>query len=286
MAYTFGVICDIGVGPEQGGRQRNEDNYLIGYDGSVRSQRDQVETVEDQPGDGALLAVCDGMGGHDFGHVASTTAVSVLGKLYQPGAPKRPAKVLLKYVQDAHHQLYWAARNDGPVTMGTTLTAAWLIQGKAAWAHVGDSRLYLFRNGRLFQLTSDQTRNEFARRDGRPVSAEGDHLCQNFIYGSRGLGDNTTLRLEHGVDSGAEVLHEGDRLMLCTDGLTCSVDDPTIARILGEDGEPQQAAEQLDALARQFGSRDNITVVVVRVDRVPDEDLDEWQDEGEETLRF
>ncbi len=285
MAYTIGLVCDVGVGPAAGGRERNEDSYLLCCDGGITWRTLDGDRSLDQPGDGVLLAVCDGMGGHDDGHVASATAAQVLAKLYQPGAPKRPARVLLKYLLDSHRQLYWAARNDGPVSMGTTVTAVWLLNGTAAWAHVGDSRLYLCRSGRLFQLTADQTRNEFARRDGRPVSVEGDHLVQSFIYGSRGLGDNTSLRLEHGLDSGAEVLHRGDRLLVCSDGLTSAVPDDVILATLQAHDEPQLAANALLKLALERGSTDNVTIVVVRVDD-PGEAVDEWVDDAEETVQF
>jgi protein phosphatase len=286
MSCTVGVVCDIGAGPARGGRERNEDNYLVCQGGTVRYHVDGTEIAEPQAGDGVLVAVCDGMGGHTDGHVASTTAIRVLSKLYQPGAPKRPAKVMLTYIQDSHRQLHFAARHQGPVEMGTTLTVAWLVNGKCCWAHVGDSRLYLHRNGRLFQLTADQTRNEFARRDGRSPTPDGEHLVQNFIYGSRGMGDNASLRLEHGLDSGAEVLHAGDRLLLCSDGLTGAVPDDVVALTLARIPDPQQCATRLQELALERGSRDNVTIVIVRVDEVPKEDVEEWVDDPEETVQF
>lgn len=279
--FTVGVTCDIGVGPAHGGRERNEDNYLVCYQNLVSYSADGAESRSPQAGTGLLAAVCDGMGGHADGDIASTTAAKVLAKLYQPGSPHRPAKVLLKYVLESHRQLHWAARQDGPVGMGTTLTAIWLINGQAAWTHVGDSRLYLHRNRNLLQLTRDHTRNEFARRDGRPTTPDGDHLVQTFIYGSRGLGDNAALRLEQGKDSGAEMLHAGDRLLLCSDGMSSAVSEAQITRILSEVSEPQEAAEQLRDLAKRQGSRDNITVIIIRVDSVtepehsPDDDPDD-----------
>lgn len=285
MSFTVGVVCDIGAGPEQGGRERNEDNFLVCTNGTVWYHVQGVHTRVPQVGDGVLVAVCDGMGGHSDGDVASTTAARVTAKLYQPGAPKRPAKVLLKYVHESHRQLHWAARSDGPVGMGTTLTAAWLLNGQACWVQVGDSRLYLYRNRQLKQLTADQTRNEFARRDGRPQTPDGDHLAQTFIYGSRGLGDNAALRLEQGLDSGTEVLHRADRLLLCSDGLTGVVDDARICRALSEHEDPQRAAEVLLRLAVERGSRDNITAVVVRVDDLP-EAVGEWMDDPDETVQF
>lgn len=285
MSFTVGVVCDIGAGPEHGGRERNEDNFLVCRDGEVWYHEGGIHVRAPQPGDGLLVAVCDGMGGHANGDLASTTAARVLAKLYQPGAPRRPARVLLKYVVESHRQLHWATKREGAPPMGTTLTSAWLVNGTCAWVHVGDSRLYLFREHRLLQLSSDQTRNEFARRDGRPQTPDGDHLAQTFIYGSRGLGDNAALRLEKGLDSGAEVLHAGDRLVLCSDGLTGVVSDGTIRELLGAHADPQAAADALRAVALARGSRDNVTVLVVRVERV-EGSVDEWADDPDDTVRY
>lgn len=273
MSYAIGSVCHVGVGPDKGGRERNEDNFLVCHDGwaSYRSEEGHAERAR-QEGAGTLVAVCDGMGGHADGDVASATAVQVLRKLYQPGVPRRPARVLLKYIQDSHRQLHQAATEDGPVKMGTTLTAAWFVHGTMAWAHVGDSRLYLFRGGNLLQLTTDQTRNEFARRDGLPLTRDGEHLVQNFIYGSRGLGDNAELRLEHGLDSGAEVLYEGDRVLLCTDGITTGLKHQALLEILGMDRHPQEVVELLTERAIKSGTRDNVTAILVQIDALSAKD--------------
>jgi len=288
MAYSIGVVCSIGVGPERGGRSRNEDNYLICRDNEITYLQGGHERKETGGGDGLLLAVCDGMGGHEDGHIASTTAARVIAKLYRPGAPKDPPRALLRYIQDAHRRLYWKARDKGPVSMGTTLSVCWLLNGNAAWAQVGDSRVYLFREDRLVLLTADHTRNEFARRDGLDDVVDGETLSQNFIYGSRGLGDNTGLRLEPGLDSGLEPLARGDRLLICSDGLWGSVDDASMADVLRNTPDPQAASVALMERAIARGSLDNITVLVVRVDSRPHNSLPEWDedDNDESTVMF
>lgn len=285
MAYRIGIVCTVGVGPERGGRAENEDNYVVCEGDVVRFLDDGEERAEPGHGDGVLLAVCDGMGGHEHGQVASTTAARVLAKLFRPGVPRDPAKTLLKYIQQAHRQLHERARAVGPVRMGTTLTACWILNGKASWAHVGDSRLYLFRADTLIRLTPDHTRNEFARRDGLPPHEGGDHLCQTFIFGSRGLGDNASIRLDAGLDSGSDRLMEGDLLLLCSDGLTGTVDDDSVADLLRRHPDPQQAADALLAAAIARGSTDNITVLIVRVDATP-HDGDPWADETDDTVMF
>ncbi len=285
MSLTIGRICDLGVGKAAGGRDRNEDNLLVCHEGEVSLLVDGQERRAKQEGEGTLLVVCDGMGGHADGHVASTAAVRVMAKLYQSGAPRRVVRVLHNYVLEAHRSLHRAARQNGPVAMGTTLTAAWLVQGVCAWVHVGDSRLYLFRGGQLFRLTADHTRNEFARRDGLPTTPMGEHLAQNFIYGSRGLGDDASLRLDKGADCGAEALQKGDWLLLCTDGVTGTLSDEEVGEILRRHTEPQACAAALHRRAIERGSRDNVTAMVVRVDEVPGQGSD-WLDDPEETVQF
>lgn len=285
---TIGVVCSVGIGPARGGRSRNEDNYLVCKDRQVQYLDGDREVRQPAGGEGVLLAVADGMGGHDDGHVASTTAARVVAKLYKPGVPKDPSRALLKYVQDAHDRLYWKARDRGPVTMGTTLSICWVIEGVCSWVQVGDSRIYLYRGGQLLPLTPDHTLNEFARRDGRAERVDGEQLAQSFIYGSRGIGDNTRLRLEPGRDSGQVALNQGDRLVLCTDGVWGSVDDVSIADVLRNTPEPQAAAVSLMERAITRGSTDNITVLVARIDSVPSlgVGVDEWEDDGEETIMY
>ena len=270
--YTIGIVCSVGVGHARGGRSRNEDNYLICRDGRATWRDGDGERSPAIFGEGQLVAICDGMGGHSDGDVASTTAVRVLAKLYRPGAPRDPARALRKYIQESHRRLHARARAEGPVTMGTTMTACWLLGGVAGWAQVGDSRLYLYREGTIRQLSIDQTRDEFARRDGRPSPADGAHLAQSFIFGSRGLGDDGSLRLEVDKDAGCLILQRGDRLLLCTDGLWGAVDDISMADVLRNTPDPQAAAVGCMERAIARGSTDNITVMVIRVDQTPPTD--------------
>ena len=172
---------------------------------------------------------------------------------------------MLRYVRESHERLHWKTAEAG-ASMGTTLVVAWLLRGTFSWVNVGDSRLYRYRDDTLELLTLDHTRNEFARRDGRPeVAPELDHLSQNFIFGSRGLGDNASLRLEPGLDSGTEPLEPGDVLLLCSDGVWDFVDSERIADILQRNAEPQVATDTLVQAAMNAGSNDNLTALVVLV---------------------
>jgi len=267
MGYRIGLMCSVGIGPERGGRTRNEDNFLVCNNGKVRYLEAGHERSKAGEGDGMVVAVCDGMGGHEDGHVASLTATKVMSRLYKPGVPSNPERTLLRYVKDSHRALHWKAAEAGPVTMGTTLTIAWLLHGTVSWVSVGDSRLYRLRQDQLELLTRDHTRNEFARRDGTTmVPDEGNHLAQNFIYGSRGLGDNANIRLEPGIDSGTLPLEAGDRLLLCSDGLWAHVDAYTISTLMWEKPDPQASAFALTKTALDQGATDNITAIVIHVD--------------------
>lgn len=288
MGYLVGVVCDRGAPPEAGGRERNEDSFLVCAEGQARVLVDGAEQLRPVEGDGVLMGVFDGMGGHASGHIASAAAARVMAKLYQPGAPKRPARVLLRYLRQSHDTLHQRTVGpDGRGTMGTTATVAWLLRGQLSWAHVGDSRLYHWRAGRLTRLSEDHTRNAFLKRDGRPLEpTTGEQLAQNFIYGSRGFGHDAQLRLEHGLDSGTEPLEIGDRVLLCTDGISGVLDDERLAELLGAELSAEGHAQALATAALAAGSLDNVTAVVVHVDPTPDALVDTWMDDGEETVMF
>jgi protein phosphatase len=150
--------------------------------------------------------------------------------------------------------------------MGTTLTSLWMLNGQAFFTHVGDSRLYHWRQGKLRRITQDHTRANFAVRDGRPPDSNGAFLAQNFVYGSRGFGNNKGIRVDAGKDTGVIELEIGDRLMLCSDGLSGMVPDHRIGDVLSEVPGPQPAATALMERALAAGSNDNVTVIVARVD--------------------
>lgn len=265
---TIGVVCSRGIGPERGGRARNEDNYLVCRDGQARYRSGDDEAVEPVTSTGQLLCVADGMGGHEDGDLASSAAVRAMARLFKRGAPKDPELHLHRFVLDAHRRLHAKVAELGPVRMGTTLTAVWVLDGRAYWCHVGDSRLYLYRKGKLAQITLDHTRAEFARRDGRMADQDGAFLAQNFVYGSRGFGDDAGIRIDAGSDTGSFQLQPGDLLVLCSDGLSGPVDQHRIASGLRAVPEPQAAAVALMERALASGGDDNVTVIVARADRV------------------
>jgi PPM family protein phosphatase len=222
--------------------------------GRFRSKNEDTPFTRD-----GLYAVADGMGGHRGGDVASQIAVEVLAEEFQ--APD--AVALLDAVHAANDAVYGHASDDPDLRgMGTTLIAIAPVSDgdhdTVAWVHVGDSRIYLFRDGELTQLTEDHTLVEEMVRDGRiaPEDARS-HPQRNIV--TRALGIDADVL----IDAGTVDPYEGDRFLLCSDGLFNEVEEPRIAATLRRLADPKEAADELVRLANEHGGRDNITVVVV-----------------------
>ena len=208
-----------------------------------------------------LFAVADGMGGHRAGEVASELALSHLAATV--GGEAAGGDVIARALRESNEAIRREARQrPALVGMGTTCTAA-VIGVDIRIAHVGDSRAYLLRNGVLRQLTEDHSL--VARMVGEgliePDSAEAKRV-RHVI--TRALGADDDVK----VDVVAVDRAEGDQLLLCTDGLHGQIDDTTIERALMEAPDPGTAAELLIALANDAGGDDNVTVIVINVDRL------------------
>ena len=263
------MVCSAGIGPARGGRAVNEDNYLVCRGGEVRFREGEKEFVKRvEGGAGTFLAVADGMGGHEDGDLASSAAVQAMARLYARGRPEAPELGLHRFVVRAHRRIRESISRRGPVKLGTTLSCVWILDDRVFWIHVGDSRLYHYRQGVLTCLTSDHTRGEFARRDRRPIPRDAHQLAQTFVYGSRGLGDDDAIRIDPGRDTGSFRIRQGDTILLCTDGLSAFVDEYRIAWALQEVPSPAACSEVLLERAIAQGSNDNITVMVAKVDSV------------------
>lgn len=205
-----------------------------------------------------LFAVADGLGGHRAGEVASTVAVETLFA----HAPKHAdAKGLARAVRAANAAVIEAAEQGrGREGMGTTLTAAMVEGTRIALAHVGDSRAYLLARGELVQLTEDHSLVADMVRSGT-LSTEAARVHPNRSVITRALGSDPNM-----VADALEVdASPGDRLLLCTDGLTGMVEDAAIAEVLRTAPSPKAAVARLVAAANDAGGHDNITVVVVDV---------------------
>jgi protein phosphatase len=215
--------------------------------GRVRAGNEDSYMAEDP-----LYAVADGMGGHQGGEVASSLALETVAK----GKGN-----LEQRVREANSAVFSHAAGDPGLTgMGTTLTVLLADGNVLRLAHVGDSRAYMFRDGEIQRLTKDHTVVERLVDEGKLTAQEAEIHPQRSIL-TRALGVDTALQ----VDQAAIEPKHGDRLLLCSDGLTGMVDEARIAEILGSKKDPQDAADALVEAANEAGGQDNITAVVIDV---------------------
>jgi protein phosphatase len=226
------VATDIGLI-----RERNEDSYL----------------VEDP-----LFAVADGMGGHRGGDVASRLALETLGSVFASG----DAVALAEQVQEANRAVFARSRRDRAVAgMGTTLTAALIDGDRARLAHIGDSRAYLLRDRELRMLTEDHTLVQQMLRQGEISEHEAGRHPQRSVV-TRALGMDASVP----VDEIVVDLRPGDRLLLCSDGLTSMVSDDDVRSVLEAEPDTERAAAALVRAANEAGGADNTTVILIDVE--------------------
>jgi PPM family protein phosphatase len=209
-----------------------------------------------------VFVVADGMGGAQAGEVASKIATET----FEQGLPDSgsPEERLAERVREANHQIHELSRADRErAGMGTTLTAAYVDDTSVAIAHVGDSRAYLFRDGTLERLTQDHSLVEELVRQGKltPEQAAG-HPQRSII--TRALGPEASVE----VDTWTYPVRAGDILLLCSDGLTTMISEDRVAEILSGAGSLDGTAEALIDAANEAGGRDNITVVLFRLEEV------------------
>ncbi|HWR50534.1 MAG TPA: protein phosphatase 2C domain-containing protein [Bryobacteraceae bacterium] len=243
----------------------------VGYSTDIGCRRDTNEDCVQltEPSDpavitakGLLLIVADGMGGSEAGEVASRIAAHVISVSYYASTAK-PAEALKIAFQEANSEIRrFAFDRPDWRGMGTTATAVAIVNGLAFCAHVGDSRLYLVRAGRIYRMTEDHSAvNEMVKRGAISQDEARRHADRNVILRALGGGDNIETALWNEPMS----VGTGDRIVACTDGLHDVVADDEIRRA-AEDGGPPWACEQLVALARQRGGPDNITVAIAAME--------------------
>ena len=224
--------------------------------GQLRTGNEDAMHVGD-----SVFAVADGMGGHAAGEVASALALEPIadldGRVF--GDDQQARKALEDAVVEANRVVVEAAEHDDTLHgMGTTLTAA-LFEGRRLHvAHVGDSRAYLLRQGRVTQLTRDHTFVQQLIDDGTITAAEAaTHPHRSVV--TRAIG--TSAEVE--IDLETLDLASGDAVLLCSDGLSGVVDDDDIAELLTSDRTPEQTVAALVDAANEAGGPDNITAVLL-----------------------
>lgn len=210
-----------------------------------------------------LLVVADGMGGAAAGDVASSVAVAHLVPLDgDEHSSDELLDLLRRAVSDAHGDLLnYARERPANAGLGTTVIALLRTGATAAMVHIGDSRAYLMRDGEMHQVTHDHTFVQHLVDTGQLTSEEAENHPQRSVL-LRVLGDSGA---EVELDESVRELRDGDRWLLCSDGLSSYVSAETIADVLAEAADPGQCADDLVQLALRAGGQDNITVIVADV---------------------
>jgi PPM family protein phosphatase len=251
IQVSAAVLSDVGMV-----REHNEDAVMV-----VEYRRDSLV----EPAENYLYAVCDGMGGAEAGEIAAAIAVTTIRGYVQErlaGADMLdPCKVMVAALEEANSKIieYQTAHPESR-GMGSTGVTALVRPPEVALAWVGDSRAYLLEGGVLKQVTKDHSLVQRLVEIGQ-ISAEEakHHEHKNVITRSLGARQSGAA----GAESITLKLRRGDRMLLCSDGLTAHVDDPDIAKILRRHSSPVEAARELIAAANAGGGTDNISVAVV-----------------------
>jgi protein phosphatase len=209
-----------------------------------------------------LFVVADGMGGAQAGEVASRIAVESFGDGL--GGAGSPEETLAEHARVANARIHELSQSNAEQAgMGTTLTALYVGELEVAIAHVGDSRAYCLRDGELLRLTDDHSLVDELIRQGRLTPAEAEDHPQRSII-TRALGPEEAVE----VDTRAYRARSGDVYLLCSDGLTTMLDDAELVQVLRAHPRLSEAGEALIARANEAGGRDNITVILLRVEDV------------------
>ncbi len=229
-------------------------------DAGRKRRRNEDSFVREPP----LFAVADGMGGAQAGEVASRLAAAAFREFHEADE-RDPEERVAAIIQEANRRIYERARSDAQASgMGTTITAALVSGGSVAIGHVGDSRAYRLRGGRLEQLTEDHSLVADLVRSGRLTPEEADAHPQRSVI-TRALGTD----LEVDVDTFTVEAEADDVFVLCSDGLTTMVDDEDIARTVANADSLEHATKALVKAANRAGGEDNVTVVLFRLEGEP-----------------
>jgi len=229
------------------------------------------------PVDERLAIVADGMGGHASGEVASRMAVETVVEYFSETADEQtitwPFKVdrdsradvtrLVTAIKLANLKIYEKAQRDAACKgMGTTIVSALFLEDKIIVGHVGDSRLYRVREGEIIQITEDHSLiNDYIKMKRMTAEEAANWPHKNVIV--RALGMKETVQ----VDVHTEVPRVGDCYLMCSDGLSGMVSDADILDIVRQEPDLDRASDRLIAAANVAGGKDNITVVLARLER-------------------
>lgn len=255
---TFNLVYQTGQRTHPGQmRSNNEDSLLCLTLSSVKQGISQPI---------GLYAVADGMGGHDAGDLASSLAIQVIAQKASAelfGLQNRSENELSDWIKrtvQAANQAVFEARQAAKSDMGSTLACALMMGDKVCIAHIGDSRVYQFREGALLQLTTDHSVVQQLVTIGKISSKEArEHPQRNVIY--RSLGENSQVE----ADVSIQRVQPGDMLLICSDGLNSMLEDEKIQILIRESPSPQVACDYLVDAANLAGGEDNISIILINV---------------------
>ncbi len=240
----------------RGGREKNEDRMGYCY-----------------TRDSGLFALADGMGGHPEGDMAAQVALQTLAAVFQREARPSlddPLRFLREAVIAGHHQLLHYATARALVDTPRTTVVACVLQGRAAyWAHCGDSRLYLVRDGKLVARTRDHSYTELQESMAQTQAQAlptGERFNRNVLFTCLGSPGKPMIDT-----AGPLLLQPGDRVLLCSDGLWGVLSDETITAVVGGRAISDAVPELVEQALRQAGPKsDNVTVLAVEWDSIED----------------
>lgn len=234
----------VGISDQGLIRHRNEDNFLI----------------EEPRG---LFVVCDGMGGHKSGHVASNLAIEIIAEQTKNLKSKEIINLIDEIIIKANRKIWEIGQSDPEChEMGTTITAAIIDNDKLYISHIGDSRLYIIREDKIRQVTKDHTLAEQMIENGLLEENELSNVSYSHIL-TRALGIAEDIEIDHYI----ETLLDDDIILLCTDGLSDMLSDEDILTIIlsSANEDIEKIAQQLVDKALEKGGHDNITLILIRM---------------------
>ena len=228
-----------------------------------KSNQDYTATFTNQKNQ-LLALLADGMGGHQAGDIASRQAVEEIGIAWEATTiddSEKAVQWFLQHIQQTNQRIFEKGQSQPTLSgMGTTLEVVTILDNHLALAHVGDSRIYLFREQRLIALTEDHSLVNALLKSGEITQEMAEnHPRKNII--TRSLGMPGSLE----VDVAIHRIEDHDQLLLCSDGLTNMVSEPKITQILLEAASLQDASQRLIEEANAKGGLDNITVLLIDV---------------------
>lgn len=232
-------MISLGVSKTGLVRQRNEDRFYA---------------------KGPLLIVADGMGGYTGGEYASTMVVDTIVDVIER-ADIITVDVLREAILEANRMVFQKSQSYKELEgMGTTAVVAYVKDDTLLWAHVGDSRLYIYGDSQLRRMTNDHSMVQELVNAGTITEAEVIHHPKRNML-TRAIGVYDTVE----VDTGMVEVHEGERILLCSDGLSGYIEESRIEEILSEESSESRVLEDLVQLVYDAGARDNVTIILGRI---------------------